>query len=71
MLFFISKLKLGNWLAQPCSCKSLGLLLHLEHMLHLLGAGGLFVLQQVGVALSHTPALGRGQRWALGTPRGG
>lgn len=40
-------------------------------MLHLLGAGGLFVLQQVSVALGHTPALGCGQGRALGTTGGG
>ena len=49
-----------------CLCRGLGLLLHLQQVLHLLGAGGLFVLQQVGVAFGHTPALWRGQGWALG-----
>lgn len=40
-------------------------------MLHLLGGGGLLVLQQVSVALGHPPALGGGHGRAQGTPGGG
>lgn len=59
-------------LALSCSRRGLGHLLHLQHVLHFLGAGGLFVLQQVSVALGHTPGLwcGHGRAsWTAGCGR--
>lgn len=52
-----------------CSCKEFVLLLHFQHMLHFLGTGCLFVVQQVSMAPGHTPPLQCRSGWTQRTAR--